>query len=30
MYLFNSNDFYFGDWVDNYMEGYGSYIFASG
>lgn len=30
VYLFNSNDFYYGNWVDNCMNGYGTYIFVSG
>lgn len=30
LYLFKSSDFYFGDWTNNYMDGYGTYVFTSG
>ena len=30
MYLFNSCDFYYGNWKNDSMNGYGSYVFASG
>ncbi len=30
IYVFASQDFYYGTWINNVMEGYGSYIFKSG